>query len=348
MQKKLIALAIAGVIAAPAAMAADSSVTIYGQLDMSIDMADHDAAAGDSETHGINSNNSRIGFKGKEDLGNGMFASWQIEQTIGMDGTGGNTFATRNTYVGLGGAFGEVRLGNHDTPHKMSTAKLDIFADTNGDYNNIVGTVNTNVIMDERAKDTIAYLSPNFSGFSAAVAYSAGNNEALGNDRTSTTSLGLMYENGPIYVGYGYERHNNEGSVVALSETTGNKLGVGFAGDGFKVGLIYDKISESGADTINDRAAWYLNGQINAGPGAVKLAYGKANDAKGNADTGATSWTVGYDYPMSKRTKLYALYQKVDNDAAAAYGVATSQGGAAAPAAGRDPSIWSFGVRHSF
>lgn len=375
MQKKLIALAIAGAIAAPAAMAADDGVTIYGQLDMSYDSIRTNAASGTGNADGtlnrISSNASRIGFKGKEDLGNGNFASWQIEQQIDMDGansnstigaTGassygspaGNTWATRNTFVGLGGGWGEVRMGYHDTPHKMSTAPLDIFADTAGDYNNVIGNANGSVVFDNRLKNAIAYISPNFSGLTVALATGTQNEIGTqGNPDPKAVSFGAMYSNGPIYVGYGYEKLTNNALIANTTDATDNKLGVGYSFDMGKVAVVYDKMSTSGGtaggQTAADRSAWYLNGQINAGVGAVKLAYGKMNNGKvANADTGAKWWAIGYDYPMSKRTKLYAVYTKTTNNSGATYAVGSKVGSYYAPGAGEDPSTVSLGIRHSF
>ncbi len=359
MQKKLIALAIAGAIAAPAAMAADDGVTIYGQLDMSFDsIRTNSAATADGTLNRISSNASRIGFKGKEDLGNGNFASWQIEQQIDMDGgtaagASGTTWATRNTYVGLGGGWGEVRMGNHDTPHKMSTAPLDIFIDTAGDYNNVIGNANGTVKFDTRLANAIAYISPNFSGLTLALATGTLNeNGTQATPDPKAVSFGAMYSNGPIYVGYGYEKVSKNGTVTGADDATDQKLGVGYSFDMGKVAVVYDKMSTSGGtiggSTDADRTAWYLNGQINAGVGAVKLAYGKMNDGKSAADTGAKWWALGYDYPMSKRTKLYAVYTKTTNNSGATYAVGSKVGSYYAPGAGEDPSTVSLGIRHSF
>ncbi len=398
MQKKLIALAIAGAIAAPAAMAADG-VTIYGQLDVSYDSirTDADTANGDTvkgTLSRVSSNASRIGFKGKEDLGNGTYANWQIEQQVDLD-AGGNTWATRNTFVGLGGGFGEVRLGKMDTPHKMSTGALDPFADTMGDYNTIIGngglgsltpyttnlttgavTLGTTRVYtgssdwERRANNTIAYISPNMSGLTAAVAYVAGAETDINSTPQGRAwSLGLMYSNGPIYAGLGWEKNYNDSTVynattvpatytgtyqqymgAFIKNDTSTRLGVGYDFGVAKVGLVMDRIQMQSEFESISRNAYLLNvvAPVTAAVD-VKAAYGKAKSWSGTSDTGATNWVVGVDYKMSKRTKLYALYTKTDNQTNGGYGIGQGAGGSFYNvAAGQAPSAFSLGVRHSF
>ena len=132
MNKKLIAIAIAGAMAAPMAAHAGEA-TIYGVMDVSIDAFDNDdtSAANDSST-GVSSNSSRIGFKGAEDLGGGMKAVWQVETGINL-GNGTTTWAGRNSFAGLAGGFGTFILGKHDTPYKTVGRKAELFGNGVGD-----------------------------------------------------------------------------------------------------------------------------------------------------------------------------------------------------------------------
>ena len=162
MQKKLLAIAIAAAVTAPVAARAD--VTVYGQMHYSYDyvMAQEDEGATGVARY------SRIGFKGAEDLGGGLKGVWQIEGQINNDS---NTMGWRNTFVGLAGDWGTVLAGRHDTPYKISTQKLDFFTDRAADYNNIIGSYNGYLVGDTRAPQTIAYVLPNLSGFTGALAY---------------------------------------------------------------------------------------------------------------------------------------------------------------------------------
>ena len=178
MQKKLIVLALASAFAVPA-FAATSNVDIYGQLDVSIDyvkgLQPFNTPGQSDHAWRLNSNTSRIGLKGSEDLGGGLAAIWQFEQAVNLDnGAIGSGWGNqRNTFLGLkSDSLGTVLAGTHDTPYKLSTASLDPFADTMGDYNAIVGSFDGINTSDLRLGNVLAYISPNFSGLTAAVATS--------------------------------------------------------------------------------------------------------------------------------------------------------------------------------
>lgn len=365
MNKKLLALAVAGAFAAPvAAMADTGNVTVYGVVHASVDRTDNGDVGGTDgiSTTKVSSNQSRIGFKGNEDLGNGLSAVWQIEQGVNIDGhatsaTTGDTMVSRNTFVGLSGkSWGTALLGRHDTPYKIATRNLDIFADTIADNRNIMGTGH-----DIRANNVIAYVAPNFSGFSGAAAYVAGAEGATTSGQKKGDAWSLMgnYDNGPVYAALAWQRfkYGTPGvtslgaGVAADADKTAKawKIGGGYNAGAFKVGAVYEKFSDDLTTRI-DRKAWTVNGAYMFGSNAVKLAYTKADDTGSVSNTGAKQWTLGFDHNFSKRTAVYALYSKLDNDTAGTYGVGTGVGGGAvAPvAAGADPSAWSFGVKHSF
>jgi predicted porin len=398
MNKKILALAIGAAFASPAAFAATGNVDIYGQLTLSVDYLNTDASSpADDNLLRVSSNSSRIGFKGSEDLGDGLKAVWQIESQLNMDGGTANTagpggalgpdnFSTnlRNTYVGIAGGFGTVLLGKHDTPYKLGTAKLDIFADTAGDYNNIVGNVNGSNAFDLRPGNVIAYISPMFSGFHAAVAYVAGAEVSNGSagDFDAWSVMG-MYENGPLFASLAYERHNrynasggspagsfsttafisaatSEAETVHLVFTTPSspatsgddrsswKLGLAYSFGDAKVGFIYEN-SEADGKTTTDRDAWYLNGSYKLGNIVLKAAYGHAGDGDSTGNTKASTWVIGADYNFSKRTMVYALYAATDNKSGGTYGIGAGQGSTYTPASsGQDPSVISLGVRHVF
>lgn len=388
MKKSLIALAVASAVSAPA-FAATSNVDVYGQLGLSYDYINTDSSitGDDKKLSRISSNSSRIGFKGSEDLGGGIAAIWQIESQLDMDnginnlgmttnstapvwlgGTGtlqGGNFSTglRNTFVGLKSNMGTVLMGKHDTPYKLATAKLDIFGDTAGDYNNIVGSFEGINVFDLRPGNVVAYISPTVSGLHGAIAYVAGNE--LGNDTAPNanawSALG-MYENGPIFASLAYEKHNDVSTgAFGTLDNRAWKLGAGYNFGNAKVGLIYESMklkSDGGWDA--KRTAWYLNGMYTMGSIDLKAAYGRAGDVKGSVgwdNSSASTYTLGADYNLSKRTKVYALYSKTSNDTNGEYGVGAGQGSAYNPNSslngtsgnvGDDPSVLSIGVRHTF
>ena len=164
MQKKIIALAIAAAISAPA-FADTSNVTVYGVADVSYDSINTGTSGGNAGKTGVlgaataaniqgarsnrvSSNSSRLGVKGSEDLGDGLTAVWQIESLINIgDATGtsgsastGGAIGNRNTFLGLSSATaGTVVLGRHDTPYKIATRAYDLFTDGIADNRSIMG-----------------------------------------------------------------------------------------------------------------------------------------------------------------------------------------------------------------
>lgn len=371
MKKSLIALAVAGAFAAPAAFAATANVDVYGSLNLSVDSVSTDQpGVTDGTLNRVSSNSSRIGFKGSEDLGGGLSALWQIEMGLNMDGNGNqNTpggianassgnHTLRNSFVGVSSKdMGTVLLGVHDTPYKLATARLDPFVDTTGDYNIAIGSVNGTNAFELRANNVLAYVSPSFSGFTASAAYVFGNELNNGAQADfGAYSLSGTYTQGPLFASLAYEKHNNIGAGVnGADDRSAWKLGAGYTFGDTRVGFVYEAASQDGA-TATDRNAWALNVAHNMGPITLMGAYYSMGDGDTAADTAANAWALGANYAMSKRTSVYARYMIINNDqntvGGATYQYVGGQGpngtGIAGMVGGTDPSIFSVGVRHTF
>jgi len=367
MKKSLIALAVAGTFTAPAAFAATANVDVYGVINVSYDYVMTDQAApADKDLSRISSNSSRIGFKGTEDLGGGMSALWQIEMTIQMDGNGNTntagaavnagsgTHSLRNSFVGLSSkGMGTVLLGIHDTPYKLATARLDPFADTTGDYNIAIGSVNGDNAFELRANNVLAYVSPKLADFTFSAAYVFG--AELSNGATpdfNAYSLSGTYDAGPLFASLAYEKHNNFGGTTA--DRSSWKLGGGYKFGSTRLGLVYEKSSQTG-DALTDRNAWAANLAHEMGPITLMAAYYSMGDGKTTADTSANAWALGANYALSKRSSVYARYLAINNNrntfGGAQYRYVGGQGpngSGFTPAVGTDPSMLSVGIRHSF
>lgn len=220
MNKKLIAVAVAGVLAAPVVMA-DNSVTIYGVADVGLEQVEAKGASdvrdatGTVTTQGssldvkgrsrVTSNSSYIGFKGQEELGGSLKAIWQIEQAIDIDDGGGsktNGFATRDSFVGLTSEMaGTVVLGRLTTPTRAVASKLDVFpgqagigADTailgntglNANNTLIDGkSVNSgagSLAFDTRKANAVGLVSPKIAGMTLSAAYIANEDRSANNN----------------------------------------------------------------------------------------------------------------------------------------------------------------------
>lgn len=247
MQKKLIALAIAGL---STAAFAQSNVTISGQMRVSVDNVNASGATAANSNYTsrtrVVDNNSNIKFAGEENLGNGLTAWFQVESAIGTDNnngtTAGNTTATntttigtRNTAVGIKGAFGNAFVGKWDT-HYNSQANVEGAGLADGlalaaSSLNILNTINGTAITGSgRNNNVIAYVTPNMNGFVGQLAYTTVGELTTPNlaKKDGGWNLKLSYDNGPIAVSYSYLAVNGAGAAAAtaagfscLNTTTG-------------------------------------------------------------------------------------------------------------------------------
>ncbi|WP_308874232.1 porin [Thiothrix subterranea] len=130
--KNILAIAVATALIAPAAAMADT--TLYGKLHATVGNVETTTGATEASETVVESHSSRLGVKGSTELDNGLSATYGLEYGIDLDGdnekgTNGQSRSlnARNTFVGLKGGFGEVRVGRHDTPAKLATAGLRCF-----------------------------------------------------------------------------------------------------------------------------------------------------------------------------------------------------------------------------
>ena len=373
MQKKIIVLALAAVFAAPA-FADTANVNVYGAVNMSVESinnGDSVAGAKGATSTKVSSNVTKLGFKGTQDLGDGVSAIWQIEQQVDGDNAGGtgstkNTFATRNTFVGLSDkALGTVQLGKMDTPYKASTRSLDAFGDSLADNRSLMGGVkgkSAEFTFDGRDGDIVSYTSPEMGGLTLAVAYVAGaeQNSATTVNQGSATSMAAMYKAGGLSANLGYEVHSfgtaGSGTLAGTDgqSETAMKLGVGYKLDALYLSAIYETTS----DTLAAGSAKYNHNVINvagkydlSSNNTVKLSYSKANEINGVANTGATQISAGFDHKLAKTTSVYALYTALNNGDAINYSLTdagSTGGGFAATGNGSKVSALALGVKHAF
>ncbi|MGM0677783.1 MAG: porin, partial [Pseudomonadota bacterium] len=230
MKKTVLAFAVAAAVGVPAVAAADTA--LYGRMNVSLDAVDN----GEDSSGQLASNSSRLGVRGSEDLGfAGLKGVYQIEAALSSDGeTFGNSDLTgRNTFLGLAGDFGELRLGKHDTAYKMATLRLNFFADTLGDMYGMAGQFNiqnpdydvSGEPGDEnyddvttagesfytRQDNSIVYMSPNFDGLRFMGHYTTDRTSdrpsETANDQDSM-SLAATFEQGPMFVTVAFEQRN--------------------------------------------------------------------------------------------------------------------------------------------
>lgn len=364
-QTKLIVVALAATAFSTPALAETANVSIYGKADLSFDVINTGTAA--NGTAGVSNNNvssnvSKLGFKGAEGLGEGLSAIWQIEQQINMDNAGGasnnglgNTLGSRNTFAGLkSDSMGTVLLGRHDTPYKLATRKLDIFGDSIADNRSLLGGVagrSAAASFDGRQPNVIAYITPELSGFTGAVAYVnlAEGNTTAAQAKSNALSLMGSYKANGLYAALGYEEHKL--SSLAGTKESAWKLGVGYDIDALGLGFVYEKSSDNlTAVTAANRFghnAYYLSANYKMGMNAIKAAYGKSGQIGTTLNTGSNQFSLGYDHGLSKRTKLYAIYSRISNQSGI-NNVFSQTTATSANAVGASPSVVSLGLQHNF
>jgi predicted porin len=380
---------IATSLALPVAAFADSSnVSLYGVANVSIDSINTGTTAAGAQGTNItkaSSNATRIGLKGSEDVADGLTASWQIETLIALDNSSNscaavtagsavpactaNTgiFATRNSFAGLSSKkYGSVLLGRYDTPYKIITRKLDIFADTIADNRTLFGTVKSNSASTSfvaKQPDVFSYTSPTIAGVAASIAYVNLTESATkaSDKQASATSASVAYDNGSLYGALGYEAHRLDTIRIGGKETAWN-VALGYKLDDYSLALAYEKTNDTlgggtGCTTLAAGAncfghsAMYLSGKVDLDASAIKFAYTKAGELDSAVNTGATHLSLGYDYRLTKRSTVYALYTKLTNQTKANYslgGAAWSSGVTPSIGAGSTLSAFSFGVKQVF
>ncbi|MDH5326357.1 MAG: porin [Gammaproteobacteria bacterium] len=338
MNKKLLTILVGSALACGASIS-QAEVTIYGKAHLSLDSLDN----GTDSFMFVSSNSSRLGLKGDEDLGEGLKLMWQIESSVTAD-AGGGTIAGRNTFVGIGGNFGKVLLGQHDSPFKSLGRKADLFGDQVGDSRNLIsGDGSSNVGFDPRLDDALVYMSPNFSGFTLSVALGQEDGVTDG----GATSISGVYSNGPITAGVAIETHDAGLGGGADSES-GTRIAGSYKMDAFKINALYQTLTDMGGTAGNDSTTLGVGGAFKMGKNAFKAQfYTLDTDA---VDSNATMIALGFDHKLSKMTTVYAAYASTSNDANVAYSASGGGHGDSAvpPTAGDDSSALSFGIVHSF
>jgi len=345
MQKKIIVLAIAAALTAPAAFAADaSSVTVYGKISMDFE-TNKDSSGTAGTVSSIANNASRFGVKGSEDLGDNLKAIYQMEVQADVTKSGGAGFAngTRNSRVGLQGDFGTAFMGVWDTPFKVAHNKVELFDNTNNaSAGNILGLVGkAGYKLSDRFGSSIQYHSPNMSGFQVAANYAIPTAKTAAFN-SSIIDVSATYENDMFYGAAAFSTTKDENLVKAFAagnKADGTRLVGAFKFDGGLVGLTYEQLSGTTAGVVAKRTAYELVGKYAVGSNNFGLSYTKAGNFGGVALTGANSLALRYGYKFSKRTEVFAQYATLKNDAAGTYLTA---------AAGGKNDNMGIGMVHSF
>jgi predicted porin len=369
MQKKLIALAIAGL---SSAAFAQSNVTISGLLDAGYNVSKTQTAGVTTSTTsgslGNNSSTSNVTLQASEALGGGMTAGvlWETDPTV--TSATGASFGNSQNYVYLKGGFGDLRLGFSNNFALTTSSTSQPFGTAIGsgygaNLNRLMGvsTVgpqawtavggNAAGARAVRTENAIMYTSPSFSGFTVGGVYKAKNTDAAvtAANREGSVQLAANYNNGPLNVSFTNEKTTgaiNSAIFTAANgfsnggSSTHNLLGANYT---FGPATVYGGWTSSksnGKDVAGfvntDNRSWNIALKYAMGNFALMANILKDDDkTAANADRNLNG--LGLDYSMSKRTTAYARYERGDLDRSSATGATTG-----------DFSRWAAGLRHSF
>jgi predicted porin len=363
MQKKIIALAVAGLVSGAAF--AQSNVTVYGTVDAGYARysgSEAPVAANKRETRSniddSNQATSRIGFKGTEDLGGGLSALFQLEYTVANDA---NTAfgGARTQIIGLSSkTMGTMVMGRLVNPARALVGAQDPFGGNGaGAFQNIQAQTTW-------ADNVIAYVSPSFSGFDVTVGYThslVGDEAPIQKNALDTNLSGWVlvpkYANGPIEAGVSYERFNTDGTTAANQDLNLRRwnLAGSYNFGVVKLGGTYGKLSVDNTAAVTggtDIKQWMLSAiaPITAN-GSILASYNKITvDSGTGADAKASQWALGYNHAMSKRTNAYVTYAHLSTNTQAEgrFSTFVNYSPLAAATTNGYTSGLNIGLRHNF
>jgi predicted porin len=317
--------ALAGLLATCGAAQAQSSVQVYGLIDLSLGQFQN---AGTVKLKRLDSGNmatSYLGFKGKEDLGGGLSANFVLDAFLLADSGGASrvpgvdAFWARNANVSLSGGFGSVKLGRAGTPFFVSTLVFNSLIDSFGYSPSIRQYYNapygTPLIGDSAWNNAITYSTPGgLGGFSANLMVAAGEGAATAKGRN--VGLNVLYFGGPFAVTGAWQQVKAQGTLgrpisafPGFQSQSAYEVGGSYDLGAVKLFLQYGRVTtDATADVTTTNI--HFSAKVPVGAGAVLAAFGDSKIAtQGSpADKKSQMLTLSYDYFLSKRTDVYALY----------------------------------------
>ncbi len=386
MQKKIIALAVAGLVSGAAF--AQSNVQIYGIVDAAYVYSKGDLLGGGTSRslQGIQSgqwNGSRIGFKGEEALGNGLKAIFTLEYALDIDtnngigsseaanaiynnGGSGSSLAARQTFVGLASdKYGAVTVGRQYAPGFMLGRNDAWTGSTNSPWNRLSAINGATITPNSPARwnNSINYASPNMSGVSVRAIYGFGESVETATIDASTASgqafgLGANYANGPLNLDVAYQATKSVATAAQESGKSRDEWYIGGSYDFKVVKVLGSYQSNKRKDLIEqDSSVWQIGVSAPIGAnGSLMASYGQAkvDDFSTGLDDKTKSYGISYAHNLSKRTSLYTGVVVFDNGEMPSYNTTTTLGGAINTAGGVSGQLgeknttFMAGVLHKF
>jgi len=322
---KKLALAAAMIAAFTGSAFAQSSVTLYGRINTSLEA--QKLSNQSDETYLMRNNASRWGLRGSEDLGGGLSAFFNLEAGFNSDTGAGSGGFSRNAFVGVkSNTLGQIKLG------RIALGALyGSTIDYIGNFNHDTGLTSEDNLyaLNVGFQNGVEYTSPNFGPVSFAVTANA--SEGTGN---KTYEGVVNFDQGTLHIGAGYSKTESAAETDVIK---GFSAAVSYGMGPLTVGLAYenDKAPVLGKRNQVTGTAMYA-----IGAAELHFSAGWADEWDNLPNSDALQYTLGVNYNLSKRTKVYAFFYKVDNKSAASYVTGIN---------GVDlRSLGAFGIRHNF
>ena len=365
MKPRLIAAVLASAFAAPAMAqlkpVAGFEWSLYGRVYLTVEQVESKGGTSEmSSRTRVSDNSSLLGVRAEKDLGRGLKGWGQLETGFKADDTTGgtNSFATRNSGVGLQGGFGNVFFGRWDTPFKQSQVlAVDPFGDLT--IAAMAGVVVRQTAFDNRANNIMQYWSPSLSGFVIKLAATSneGKSDAAAVPGTAAGADPKLYSgtvewtSGPFYASLAYEKHKDSiGNVVATQGTdeTGKGISAKYTMGAWQVSGQYGQYDRTSTEK---QKSWVLNLLATFSQHQVIASYRTSQD--GGATGAATqpeckAWALAYKYLFDRNLDFIALITQIDNNTAGLCDFGQNAVGAAAIAGGGDPKGVAAGLRYTF
>ena len=368
MKKSLIAAFIAGIFAVPSAMAAE----VNGGIAVGIDRSKASGSATSSDNVSatrLSSGYTNMSISHSEEFDNGMsgdlFIQMHLPITAGVDGA--QSVNNRNSYVGISGDFGSIRLGSNENAYERmlyshsahdgdwSYGTISIMGGAPAAAGNDTGV--RNFIWD-RTSNTLMYFGPD-GPLKIEMDYVFGGSGTTATRTPSMLSLALEYDMGGIGLFAGYQVATDwagSGSTpTAARDDTALLFGAEFGmGDlAMNIGMETIEWKDTTNNVQTERSAFMVNATYPLASGTLGVTYTRADDSDQTSggtttttDDGANGLYIGYYHPMGESTTLWAMYGKLTNDPSGTYSFATWE--ASPNTAGQDFTNYVLGIKHVF
>lgn len=308
MKKTLVAIAALAVVGAASAQ---SSVTLYGRIDASLASQKTEVGGTTTDDKGAQiragaHTGNRWGLRGSEDLGGGLKAIFQLEQGFSVDT--GEASSTRQfhrqAYVGMTGGFGSLTVGRQYDLLDVAYGNYDAFGYSGYGAMNYVFNKGAGGDVIGRQDNSVIYTSPNLGGFTVSGLWAPGENKTTTNSAGNNYGLMAAYANGPVGVGAVWQSNKATGGISA---TTNGLIGASYDLGAAKLFGQYQETNNKPANSKDD--GFQIGAVIPLGAPSLMVSYAsedtKVNGSKTQETTGLS---LMVQYPLSKRTYVYAAY----------------------------------------